>query len=53
MALTINECEQMIIAAEKNEVILQIGYMMQFHPVHQYIKREITAGTLGSIQFVP
>ena len=52
MALTVAECEAMIEAAEANGVVLQIGYMMRFHPAHQLIKRRIAAGDLGALRFL-
>ena len=52
MALKVAECEAMIEAAEANRVVLQIGYMMRFHPAHQLIKQRIDAGELGTLRFV-
>jgi 1,5-anhydro-D-fructose reductase (1,5-anhydro-D-mannitol-forming) len=52
MALTVPECEAMIEAAEANGVVLQIGYMMRFHPAHQLIKRRIADGDLGTLKFL-
>jgi predicted dehydrogenase len=52
MALTLEECQDMVSAAQKNSVILQIGYMMRFHPCHLYIRNQIVSGTLGKIRFV-
>jgi predicted dehydrogenase len=52
MALTLSDCQTMIESTDQNNVTLQIGYMMRFHPIHQYIKQEIENGTLGKINFV-
>jgi predicted dehydrogenase len=52
MALTVAECETVIQAAEASGVVLQIGYMMRFHPAHQLIKQQIDAGSLGTLRFV-
>jgi UDP-N-acetylglucosamine 3-dehydrogenase len=52
MALTVAECEAMIEAAETNGVVLQIGYMMRFHPAHQLIKQRIDSGDLGTLRFL-
>jgi len=52
MALTIAECEAMIEAAEASGVVLQIGYMMRFHPAHQLIKKQLDSGDLGTLRFV-
>jgi predicted dehydrogenase len=52
MALTLQECTEMIDAARVNGVILQIAYMMRYHPSHQYIREQIASGSLGDIRFV-
>jgi 1,5-anhydro-D-fructose reductase (1,5-anhydro-D-mannitol-forming) len=52
MALTSRECEAMIEAAERNGVVLQVGYMMRFHPAHRLIKRRIAEGDLGALRFL-
>ena len=52
MALSVAGCRAMIEAAEANGVVLQIGYMMRFHPAHQLIKQRIDAGELGTLRFV-
>jgi predicted dehydrogenase len=52
MALTVADCEAMIEEAESNGVVLQIGYMMRFHPAHRLIKQEVDAGNLGTLRFV-
>jgi predicted dehydrogenase len=52
MALTLQECTAMVTAARENGVVLQIAYMMRYHPAHQYIREKIASGSLGRIQFV-
>ena len=52
MALTVSDCEAMIEAAEEGGVVLQIGYMMRFHPAHQLIKKQVDSGDLGTLRFV-
>jgi 1,5-anhydro-D-fructose reductase (1,5-anhydro-D-mannitol-forming) len=52
MALTVSDCEAMIEAAESRGVVLQIGYMMRFHPAHQLIKKQVDSGDLGTLRFV-
>jgi 1,5-anhydro-D-fructose reductase (1,5-anhydro-D-mannitol-forming) len=42
----------MIEAAETNRVVLQIGYMMRFHPAHRLIKQRIAQGDLGTLRFL-
>jgi predicted dehydrogenase len=52
MALTVADGEGMIEAAEAAGVVLQIGYMMRFHPAHQLIKKRLDSGDLGALRFV-
>jgi predicted dehydrogenase len=52
MAITWDDCVEMVSAAEVNGVVLQIGYMMRFHPYHRFIKQQIDSGELGSIHFI-
>jgi len=47
MALTIAECDEMIAAAERNAVILQLGFMRRFDPDFQAAKARIEAGEIG------
>jgi scyllo-inositol 2-dehydrogenase (NAD+) len=47
MALTIGECDEMIAAAERAGVVLQIGFMRRFQPEFAEARRRIEAGDLG------
>jgi predicted dehydrogenase len=47
MALTIEECDQMIAAAERNKVLLQLGFMRRFDPDFQAAAARIEAGEIG------
>jgi predicted dehydrogenase len=47
MALTLAECDQMIGAAERNGVILQIGFMRRFDPDFEAAQARIEAGEIG------
>lgn len=49
MALTINECQEMIDVCAASRVKLGIGYMRRFHPYHQKIKEIIDSGGIGRI----
>lgn len=49
MALTIEECEKMIDACEKNNVRLAMGFMMRFHPYHLKVKELIETKKIGDI----
>jgi predicted dehydrogenase len=47
MALTIEECDEMIAVGERNGVILQIGFMRRFDPDFQAAFARIEAGEIG------
>jgi predicted dehydrogenase len=47
MALTIEECDDMIAAAERNAVYLQLGFMRRFDPDFQAAVARIEAGEIG------
>lgn len=47
MALTIEECDEMIGAAERNRVFLQLGFMRRFDPDFQAAAARIEAGEIG------
>ena len=52
MAVTVEECEEMIKACEKHGVKLMIGFMKRFDPSLRWIKEEINKGTFGEIFLV-
>jgi myo-inositol 2-dehydrogenase/D-chiro-inositol 1-dehydrogenase/scyllo-inositol 2-dehydrogenase (NAD+) len=47
MAITIEDCDEMIEACEKNNVILQIGFMRRFNKDFQAAKSHIDEGLIG------
>jgi myo-inositol 2-dehydrogenase/D-chiro-inositol 1-dehydrogenase/scyllo-inositol 2-dehydrogenase (NAD+) len=47
MALTIAECDEMLAAAERNRVILQLGFMRRFDPDFEAAFARIEAGEIG------
>jgi myo-inositol 2-dehydrogenase / D-chiro-inositol 1-dehydrogenase len=47
MALTIQECDEMIAAATRNRVFLQLGFMRRFDPDFQAAAARIEAGEIG------
>jgi myo-inositol 2-dehydrogenase/D-chiro-inositol 1-dehydrogenase/scyllo-inositol 2-dehydrogenase (NAD+) len=47
MALTIEECDEMIAASERNSVLLQLGFMRRFDPDFQAAAARIEAGEIG------
>ena len=49
MALSSEECQQMIAACEGARVKLMPAFMMRFHPTHQKIRTLIREGAIGEI----
>jgi phthalate 4,5-cis-dihydrodiol dehydrogenase len=49
MAITLEECDQMIEAARSAGVVLAVGHMMHFHPLVVEAKRRIDSGAYGPI----
>ena len=49
MALTLKDCEKMLIACERNNVKLSMGFMMRFHPYHLKAKEIIETKIIGEI----
>ena len=47
MALTLAECDHIILAAERNGVLLQMGFMRRFDPEFVTAARRIQAGEIG------
>ncbi len=47
LALTSKDSEEMVSECEKNNVLLQEGYMMRFHGAHRKIKEIIDNGIIG------
>ena len=47
MALTVAECDEMIAAAERTGVVLQIGFMRRFQPEFAEARDRIETGELG------
>ena len=47
MALSLPECDDMIAAARRNAVILQLGFMRRFDPEFQAAAQRIKAGEIG------
>jgi len=52
MCRTVAEADEMVAAAEKAGVMLQVAYMRPFHPVSQKLKELLTDGTLGDVHMV-
>jgi myo-inositol 2-dehydrogenase/D-chiro-inositol 1-dehydrogenase/scyllo-inositol 2-dehydrogenase (NAD+) len=47
MALTIAECDEMTAAADRNSVVLQVGFMRRFDPDFEAAWARIEAGEIG------
>jgi predicted dehydrogenase len=47
MALTLSECDDMIAAAEKHGIILQLGFMRRFDPDFEAAAMRVAAGEIG------
>ena len=47
MALTLGECDEIIGAAERNRVLLQLGFMRRFDPEFEAAYARIQAGEIG------
>lgn len=52
MAMTVAECDEMIAAAEKNNVVLQIGFMRRFDQSFAYAKEQVRQGVIGDVVLV-
>lgn len=50
MCRTVVEADEMIAAADKAGVVLQVAYMLPFNPVYQKLKQLLEDGTLGDVQ---
>ena len=49
MANTVEECEQMIAAAEKNKCKLAVGHVQRYNKANAYVKETIHNGRLGQL----
>jgi myo-inositol 2-dehydrogenase/D-chiro-inositol 1-dehydrogenase/scyllo-inositol 2-dehydrogenase (NAD+) len=52
MAMTVGECDEMITAAEKNNVVLQIGFMRRFDQNFVYAREQVRQGAIGDVVLV-
>ena len=49
MALTLQECDQMIEACEAAGKVLMVGQVMRYYPVNRKIKEMISQGAIGKV----
>jgi len=52
MAITLQECDAMLEATERNNVKLMIGFVRRFQPNYREMKRRIDAGDIGEVRLV-
>jgi predicted dehydrogenase len=52
MAMTVSECDEMIAAAEKRGVVLQIGFMRRFDRGFVYAREQVRQGAIGDVVLV-
>ncbi len=52
LALTVPEGEELIDIAAREERILMVGHILQYHPAVKKLKELITSGELGKIQYI-
>ena len=50
MALTVQECEEMVVACQQAGVRLGVGYHLRQHPAHREMRRLVASGSLGEVQ---
>ncbi|MGQ9514842.1 MAG: Gfo/Idh/MocA family protein [Thermoproteota archaeon] len=49
MCRTVKEADEMIAAAERAKVVLQVAYMIRFHPTYMRLKRLLEDGKFGKL----
>ena len=52
MAMNVAECDEMIAAVEKNNVMLQIGFMRRFDQSFVYAREQVRQGAIGDVVLV-
>lgn len=52
LALSVEDCQKMIDAAEGNQVFLQEAMMYRYHPRARKLQEIVQSGILGSIQYI-
>jgi UDP-2-acetamido-3-amino-2,3-dideoxy-glucuronate N-acetyltransferase len=52
LALTVTQGEHLVEAAEKEQRILMVGHILQYHPAVIRLKELISSGELGRIQYI-
>ncbi|MBI2190545.1 MAG: Gfo/Idh/MocA family oxidoreductase [Planctomycetes bacterium] len=52
MAAALEECDRMIAACRDGGVILQVGMVLRFYPVHQLGMKLVRDGTIGDLVYI-
>lgn len=52
LALTVREGEELVRLAEKDNRVLMVGHILQYHPAVIKLKELISTGQLGKIQYI-
>ncbi len=52
LALTVKEGAELVILAKKENRVLMVGHILQYHPAINKLKQMITAGELGQLRYI-
>lgn len=52
LALTVGEGEDLVGLAERNERVLMVGHILQYHPAVIKLREMISSGRLGRVQYI-
>ncbi|MBI5055558.1 MAG: Gfo/Idh/MocA family oxidoreductase [Nitrospirae bacterium] len=52
LALSVNEGEDLVALAKKENRVLMVGHILQYHPAVKKLKELIDSGELGKIQYI-
>ncbi len=52
LALKVREGEELVDIAKRNERVLMVGHILQYHPAIKELKRLVSSGELGQIQYI-
>jgi UDP-2-acetamido-3-amino-2,3-dideoxy-glucuronate N-acetyltransferase len=52
LALKVREGEEVVSLADKQKRILMVGHILQYHPAIEKLKKLISSGELGKIQYI-
>lgn len=52
LALTTDECQELIDLSEKNNKVLMVGHLLKYHPAIRKVKDYISEGMIGKIRYI-